>query len=158
MPFRPTHIVLHHSATRDGSTYSWGAIRAWHVETLGWDDNGYHGGIERITDSAQRDSYAVLYGRPVTEMGAHCRGMNSKSLGFCFVGNYDEREPDQAMIEEAARRVLVPWMIQHGIGPQQIVGHRDYSSKTCPGARFDIERVREACRQILAEGVLGGAA
>ena len=54
----PRRIIIHHSATKDGRTFSWSAIRRYHVHTLGWTDIGYHAGIELIGDD-----FECLFGR-----------------------------------------------------------------------------------------------
>ena len=80
-----------------------------------------------------------MYGRPWDYIGAHTQGQNTDTLGFCFVGNYDLIEPDPMMLAIAAQRVLAPWCRAFGISPQAIHGHRDYSSKSCPGDLFSVE-------------------
>jgi len=41
MPTTKTHVVIHHSLTKDGQAVSWGAIERFHRETQGWSDVGY---------------------------------------------------------------------------------------------------------------------
>lgn len=135
---RPKQIIVHHSATKDSGTVSWGAIRKYHVETNKWRDIGYHAGIEMVGDH-----YECMVGRDVKDVGAHCEGHNAGTLGFCFVGDYDVKAPDLDMLVMAAEKVLIPWCQRFGIRPAWIVGHRDYSPKTCPGNLFDIELLKE---------------
>ena len=142
--FDPKKIVIHHSATVDGSTYSWHAIHNYHVRVRGWLDIGYHAGIEEVLGS-----YAVLYGRPLTVVGAHARGHNAEALGFCFVGNWDVRAPERARLEEAARRCLVPWCQIFSIHPDEIVPHSSLGNKTCPGTKFPMDRLREIVSGLL---------
>lgn len=138
----PEKIILHHSATKDSGTVSWRAIRRYHMQVQGWLDIGYHFGIERIDDW-----YEILCGRLMTEMGAHCRqqAMNHKSLGVCFVGNFDEQAPSPAQWLLGVR--LVRSLLQvFRLNPDDVLGHReaDGDDRTCPGRKFDMARFREA--------------
>ncbi len=145
--FKPTRIILHHSATRDSGTVSWGAIRWWHTEGgHEWSDIGYHAGIEWVTNG-RRQGYECLVGRPTTEPGAHTKGHNFDSLGFCFVGNYDDLDPEDEMLHVDVRRVILQWCVQFGIRSRSVFPHRLFSPKTCPGERFDVDVVRELVRQ-----------
>lgn len=142
----PKRIIVHHSATKDTGTLSWSAIHRYHTQNQGWSDIGYHAGCEYV-----RDDYIVILGRPEDEPGAHTKGMNTTSLGFCFVGNFDELEPSDRMLEVAARRWFVPVMKRHSIGFDALFGHRDFAPKTCPGTLFNMDRLRNAIRQAWAE-------
>lgn len=138
----PTKIVVHHSLTRDSGTVSWSAIESYHVNTKGWSDIGYHAGIEEA-----QGKFICLYGRADWLAGAHTKGQNGSSLGFCFVGNYDDRRPGDARLRVAARRVLAPWLIRYRLSPDDLVPHSDYASKTCPGRMFPMDRLREICAE-----------
>jgi N-acetylmuramoyl-L-alanine amidase len=139
--FRPSLIIVHHSATRDSGTVSWDAIRRYHVETNKWKDIGYHAGVELVGDQ-----YVIQHGRPWTGPAAHTAGQNSRSLGFCFVGDYDVASPDMTMLALAARAVLAPWCRQFGIKPDDIRPHSEFAPKTCPGKLFPVEQLREMVR------------
>lgn len=141
---KPEAIVIHHSLTEDGQTVSWGAIRRYHTQELGWRDIGYHYGIEMVGGS-----YEVLLGRMMNETGAHCKqeGMNYKSLGICFVGNFDEIEVpgDQWVV---GIKLVTSLCEVLGIGVDKIYGHREFASyKSCPGTNFDIDVFRAGVAQ-----------
>lgn len=138
------YIIIHHSATKDGPTVSWAAIRKYHMEFMGMSDIGYHFGCELMPDG----KYHILTGRPLNQSGAHCKdeGMNKKSLGFCFIGNYDEIEPTSAMLTKAAQYIS-GLMSVFNIIPANVRAHRDYATyKSCPGRRFDMTILRDLLR------------
>lgn len=139
---KPKKIIIHHSLTRDSGSVSWAAIHSYHVNTKGWQDIGYHAGIEEV-----KGKFICLYGRPDWLRGAHTAGHNGSSLGFCFVGDYNARRPGDARLRVAARRVLAPWLIRYGLSPDDLVPHSDYSSKTCPGSQFPMDRLRDICAE-----------
>lgn len=147
MPTLPFEFVmLHHSLTKDSGTVSWGAIRRYHVETLGWAGIGYHFGIEFVADPGVSDggSYEVLLGRTLDRTGAHCyqAGMNRRAIGICLVGNFDLAAPCEASLAVATS--LVRWLLSLiGKGAEAIIGHRDFAPyKSCPGSRFDLDAFR----------------
>jgi len=136
----PEYIVLHHSLTKDGDTVSWQAIRKYHIHELGWRNVGYHYGIELVNGY-----YEILVGRSMIESGAHCKaeGMNYKSLGVCFVGNYDEVAVPSEMLERGINLVL-GLMYAYNIPVENIRGHREYAyHKSCPGRKFSLDDFRE---------------
>lgn len=133
----PKKVIIHHSATQDTGTLSWDAIRRYHVEHNGWSDIGYHAGIEQVQGHP-----VCLFGRPDVLPGAHTIGENGRSLGFVFVGDYDVVEPSHVILRTAARRVLAPWLLRFGLRPDHVVPHSDFAYKTCPGSRFDMDKLR----------------
>jgi N-acetylmuramoyl-L-alanine amidase len=150
--------MIHHSLTQDGKTVSWQAIRWWHMGLSGSKDPkspnynpytarpdrdiGYHFGIELINDH-----YEILVGRELDEEGAHCVGMNARALGICFIGNFDLAEPpiEQWMVGVRFVRSLCRILM---IPVVNVVGHRDFAPKTCPGKKFDLERFRREIASI----------
>lgn len=148
---RPRFIVIHHSATRDGRSFSWDAIRQYHIKEKGWVDIGYHFGVEQIDDS-----YEIMIGRMPDEEGAHTKelAMNSLGFGVCLVGDYDaEVPPDPAL---AKLRDVVRWLMRsYDIPARNVLGHREIGMragfdwtkgqyKSCPGKLFNMEQFRES--------------
>jgi hypothetical protein len=149
---KPEWIVLHHSLSPDGATRDWDGIRKYHMETNGWNDIGYHAGVERINGVLTTQK-----GRDDTTVGAHCKemGMNSKSIGICVVGNFDIAPPD-AEILKYLKGLCVAYMVNYNIPVSRVIGHRDAGLmagfdwqktgptgirqfKTCPGILFPME-------------------
>jgi len=135
-----SHIILHHSLTKDSGTVSWGAIRRYHTQDKGWSDIGYHFGIEDVGGH-----YEMLAGRMPDEVGAHCtqQGMNRKSVGICCVGNFDEIEPPHEQVMcclKLVRYLTAVW----GIDAENVLGHREVAldGRSCPGRLFDMEKFR----------------
>lgn len=137
------YIMIHHSLSEDSNTYSWGAIKDYHVNNNNWSDIGYHFGIEKV-----RGHYSCLVGRPLTKYGAHCTGMNHKAIGVCFVGNYDKKSPEDDMLYEGCKRIIQPLMNIFEIPSYNIVFHRDFSSKSCPGNKFTKQQIFDILERV----------
>jgi N-acetyl-anhydromuramyl-L-alanine amidase AmpD len=67
--------------------------------------------------------------------------MNERAIGICFIGNFDEAPPptDQwaagvLFVRSLCRILMIPIT--------NVVPHRDFAPKTCPGKMFDIELFR----------------
>ena len=165
-----SHIIIHHSLTRDGALVNWESIKRYHTSwryngeivssgeanrlkeegygvTAPWSDIGYHWGCELVGDE-----YKILKGRPMTKRGAHCRdgGFNRKSVGFCFIGTFDYAGPcgrqwDLSIffVDRLRRYLNVPVrnVIGHGEA-QGIAGVTEAHRKSCPGRHFGMELFR----------------
>lgn len=169
MANNPKKIIIHHSATSDNKVANdWEAIRRYHksfryqgktitmtqanlliakgipVERP-WKDIGYHAGQEYENNRLVRRQ-----GRADNEAGAHCVGMNSQSLGYCFVGNYDQQAPSDEEL-----RFAVPWIVEklrkYNLKYTDIEPHRRYAQKSCPGSKFPIEKLRLMVKEELSK-------
>jgi N-acetylmuramoyl-L-alanine amidase len=138
---RPEYIILHHSASPDHETLKdFDAIRRYHIDHNGWRDIGYHFVIEDVDGAAQ-----VFSGRPVDQNGAHCPGMNQKSIGICMVGNYDIAPPPAHLVDGLIT-VLTELMSEYKIPVEKILPHRAAAqpghATACPGKFFPMDEIK----------------
>lgn len=140
----PQFIIIHHSLTADGAIVNTKAIRNYHVDTLGWRDIGYHYLVEYIADKYSW-SYEILVGRMENKSGAHCKqeSMNYKSLGVCFIGDFDKIHPPEEQWRRGVR--LVKSLIaRYSIPVENVLGHKRLANyKSCPGKLFNMDKFRE---------------
>lgn len=119
-------IIIHCSATPSYRYHTAADIRQWHLQR-GYKDIGYHYVI--------RTDGIVEQGRPIEEIGAHCTGHNSNSIGICYVGGYNSRmvaDDTRTPAQRAALIDLLQKLIHEYPTIRIISGHRQYASKACP--------------------------
>ncbi|MBZ5737343.1 FG-GAP-like repeat-containing protein [Nocardioides mangrovi] len=116
------------------------SIYAYHTQSRGWSDIGYNFLVDRFGRI-----WEGRYGgvdRPV--VGAHTLNYNDYSFAMSAIGNYDIKQPSQAMVQ--AYGALFAWKLSlHGVNAsstkqwvgsryfEAINGHRDAASTACPG-------------------------
>lgn len=125
-------IILHMAATPPEMDIGAETIRDWHVRERGWDDIGYHYVVRRNGE--------IEPGREPEVIGAHAYGHNEHSIGICLVGGLNaQHQPDcnYTQWQWSALRALVEDLTA-ALGPLEVIGHRDVSTKACPG--FDARR------------------
>jgi len=119
-------IIVHCSAVRPGQRSSAKDINGWHLDK-GWNGIGYHYVVRR--------DGSIEPGRPLEEVGAHCVGHNSHSIGVCYEGGLNElgeevdtRTPEQKV---TLRKLLEE--LHQRFPKALIVGHHDLNpGKNCP--------------------------
>lgn len=122
-----TLFIIHCSATRPGVAYGFEACRRDHIAHRHFLDIGYHFYITR--DGVVRE------GRPVSQIGAHCRGHNAHSIGICYEGGLDAsgRPADTRTDAQRASLLALLRLLKSDFPRALIVGHRDLNpQKACP--------------------------
>jgi N-acetylmuramoyl-L-alanine amidase len=118
-------IIVHCTATPEGREVSVKEIDRWHRER-GFKCIGYHYVIGL--------DGKVSEGRPIEEIGAHCTGQNSHSVGVCYVGGIDRfgLPADTRTLQQcvAMRELLAS--LKERFPKAMIYGHRDFARKACP--------------------------
>lgn len=142
-------MAIHHTvtpATSDPATRLRG-IQAYHMDTQGWCDIGYHFLISL--------DGRVWEGRAVELLGAHVASHNTGNIGISFIGCFHSSgcsdwtpfTPPDAMIEAAADMVrLSSTLYDIPIDATNVKGHRDHAGATtsCPGDNLhaELDRIR----------------
>ncbi len=128
-----TQVVVHHSATKStlpGSNPT--AYANFHVSNRGWPGIGYHFVI-------QRDG-TIFQTNLLTTVSNHVQGANTKSIGICLSGNFDEEQPTP---EALGALVHVIRYLNTQLGKTLgIHAHNEYAPKSCPGLAIDMVALR----------------
>ena len=157
-----SYIIIHHSLSKDGIMRNFDALKKYHMSyridgvivtkedfeskrknKIGlvfeepWSDIGYHFVEENINGEL-----VIIPGRPLSKVGSHCTSMNSKSIGICLCGNYDQDMPaNNQYLMLAGLCILL--MKKYKISINNIKMHNEYAVKSCPGKYFDKVRLIE---------------
>ncbi|TLG08840.1 hypothetical protein FEK35_16840 [Nocardia cyriacigeorgica] len=174
-------IVVHHTAGRNDYSRAESAaivrgIYAYHAETLGWCDIGYHALVDKYGQIFEGHPGGL--DRPV--QGAHTGGFNENTAGVAFMGNHETEEPTQAAINAMGQ--FIGWrarvagldprgtttMISEGTeftpyseGEQVqlpvVFSHRDVGNTTCAGdaAYALMDRIRSIAAGVSSDGEPG---
>jgi hypothetical protein len=116
-------IIVHHSASHPMTTAA--QIREWHLARK-FSDIGYHFVVEG-------DGH-VIPGRPIQEIGAHCKGRNRNSVGVCVTG--DNTKPELVWLPaqiESLRSIVGALRLVFDLEHYDVAPHHAFSSTACPG-------------------------
>lgn len=134
-------IIIHCTATCDGVDYTVSDIRRWHIKR-GFKDIGYHYVIYR--------DGTVVSGRPLAEVGAHCKGHNAHSIGICYVGGMSRNGLIPQDTRTPGQRVALVHLVEFlmSLFPSATVhGHNEFSNKACPcfdvSKEFEVDNVMQ---------------
>lgn len=130
-------IIIHCSDSTFGNAEE---INRWHKQR-GWDEIGYNyvilnGCVDKVKYIKDNDG-KIEDGRNLEKIPAHCKGENEDSIGICLVGKY-HFTPKQIMV--SLPFLLGQLMDNYGLTKDDIYGHYNFSSKTCPN--FDVNIVK----------------
>ena len=122
----PIAIIIHCSATPAYRDVSLSDIDRMH-RNRGFACIGYHYYITK--------DGIIHNGRPVSQVGAHCLGMNDKSIGICYEGglNSDLRPEDtRTVFQKSALISLIRDLLTKYPLITKIYPHYKFANKSCP--------------------------
>lgn len=124
-------IIVHCSATPEGKDFTVSDIKRWHLER-GFSDIGYHYVIYRDGSTNK--------GRDESNIGAHCTGHNSYSIGVCYIGGCaaDGKTPKDTRTD-AQKVALIKLLkeLKAKYPKAKIYPHYKFAAKACPS--FNVE-------------------
>lgn len=127
-------IIIHCTATFPEQPVTVEDVARWH-RRLGWQTIGYHFLIDQ--------SGAVQTGRPVEDVGAHCKDHNAHSIGICYVGGLDHDGQPMDTRTDAQKNALLTLVKQllTQFPEAKVHGHNEFANKACPC--FDVQAWKE---------------
>lgn len=129
-------IILHCADTVEGKAYYAKDIDKWHKEK-GWKGIGYHYVVDL--------DGTIEKGRNEDEIGAHCSGHNSDTIGICYIGGRgkDGKAKDTRTDEQkkSLYKLVNELVNKYELTIDDIHCHNEYSTKECPS--FSIEQFKD---------------
>lgn len=130
------YIVIHHSATPEGSAE---IFDRQHRQRGFWNGLGYHFVICNGT-SGRRDGEIQVGDRWVKQInGAHCNigNMNEVGIGICLVGDFENGQRVTPRQMDSLVSLVRSLQKSYNISADHVVRHCDIKHTTeCPGHRF----------------------
>lgn len=115
-----SEIIIHHSATKKGTPFS---FARYHIDTRDFPGIGYHFVIPK--------DGTIFQTNELSKISWHCSGRNTVSVGICLIGHFDNEKPTIEQLQSLQK--LITYLKEHLPTINKISGHRNYSTKTCPG-------------------------
>jgi N-acetylmuramoyl-L-alanine amidase len=136
-------------------------IDAWHRDR-GWAKIGYHFVVLDNRRAQWWRDGEVQQGRSLGKIGAHCLGLNERSVGVCVVGHGDRRPwtyPQRVSVVYLCARLCK----RYGMPVEHVLGHREVSTLAdkgiihakhrpdtrCPGMLIHMDGVRQQIAKVI---------
>lgn len=143
-------VIIHCSDSGFGDA---ALIDKWHKER-GWNGIGYHyvilNGCRKAMMTGfepykKEDDGWIETGRPIEEVGAHCEGQNSDSIGICLIGRHHfSAKQLYVSLPSLLKDLFYGYRILAG----QIYGHYEFNpQKSCPN--IDIALIKDYVRRLV---------
>ncbi|KAI4502063.1 hypothetical protein M0802_002745 [Mischocyttarus mexicanus] len=130
------YVIIHHTVTpechsRNDCSKIVQSIQSHHMDNNGWNDIGYSflvGGDGNVYEGAGW-----------TKEGAHTYGYNKRSLGISFIGNFEDKDASNQMLE--AGHKLIRCGISKGVlrDDVNVVAAKQIQSTLSPGNRLYLQ-------------------
>lgn len=120
-------IIVHCTGTIPSESTTVEVVRKYHMEHNGWKDIGYHY-LVYLNGS-------IHAGRPIDQVGAHCKDHNEGTVGICYVGGLvakNKAGDTRTEAQKTALRNLVKALKYCFPTITKVSGHCDYANKACP--------------------------
>lgn len=119
------YLIIHHTAVP--ATVSLEKIAAYHVTKQDWPGIGYHFDVG-ADGTIQQCNH-------LTTKSYHAAGVNTRSVGISFGGNFTDSAPPGPQIKAGA--LLVAWLLQELELPlDSVKGHKEFMDTQCPGQQW----------------------
>jgi len=125
------HTVTPECSTRQDCTSRVDGIRGYHMDQLNFDDIGYSfliGGDGNVYE-----------GCGWTHEGAHTYGYNKKSIGIAFIGNFENKDASQKMLDAAHQLIKCGKSQKILRNNVRVLGARQVQNTVSPGSRLYIQ-------------------
>ena len=133
-------LIQHHMAHNNWDFYD---VHRYHRDQNGWMGIGYNYWISF--------SGKIYEGRG-HHIGAHAgRDWNSRSLGIGYQGNFETQQMTNAQVEAGAW-LNAKLIKKYGVDVNDIIGHENVGSTSCPGRNFRMEELRQKTEEDLTKG------
>ena len=136
-------IAVHCTGTEEGVEVTIEDIDKWH-KARGFNKqkaSGHYCGYHYVIAL----DGTIMTGRFLSEVGAHVKDHNSKSIGVCYVGGLDTNGKDKDTRTDEQKETLI-WLIgklKAAFNINKVQGHRDYSPDTNGNGIIDsFERIK----------------
>ena len=139
-------IILHCSATPEGKDYTVEDIDTWHKQR-GFSCIGYNYVIYR--------DGTIHMGRRENQVGAHCTGQNTQSIGICYIGGCANKKSLPAKdTRTSEQKSSLLWLVTHllrkyNLRISDVYAHYQFANKECPS--FKISEFRDDLKQYMKD-------
>lgn len=135
-----TAIVIHHTATNQGSVES---IHEAHLAKK-WLGIGYHYVIGNGNGMPDGSVEPTFRWREQLH-GAHAgkEEFNQHGVGIVLVGNFEDAPPTDAQMK-SLQKLISELQRDHNIAADRVIGHSDVKATACPGKQFPWQQLKLA--------------
>lgn len=121
-----TEIIIHCTGTLPNVSPR--SIKNYHVNSLKYKDVGYNFIISK--------DGMIWRGRPISEIGAHCIGHNTNSIGIAYIGGLKSDGTTANTITKEQRismlRLINALKVIFELNNTHIRMHNEFANKECP--------------------------